>query len=252
LERFDRTRFARRIGIQPDGWQKELLDSSSERILLNCSRQSGKSTIAAILALLEALYTEDSLTLILAPAERQARETFSKVAAMYHKLGYTADSDRKLGLQLDNGSRIEALPGSERTIRGFSGVSLLVVDEAARVDDELFYAARPMLAVSEGKMLLLSTPYSKQGAFYEAWVSEDNWQRFEIPATLVPRISEEFLEEERRSLPARVFKREYLCSFEDSESRVFTWEDIQAAKDDRIPPLFSGGFEQWKATRAFQ
>src|SRR5918995_996049 len=77
---FDRVAFARSIGVEPDVWQGDLLRSSSERILLNCCRQSGKSTTAALIALHRSLYHPGSLVLILAPAERQAKETFGKLA----------------------------------------------------------------------------------------------------------------------------------------------------------------------------
>jgi hypothetical protein len=49
----------------------------------------------------------------------------------------------------------EALPGTQKSIRGFSGAALLIVDEAARVDDALYYAVKPMLAVSGGSLLML-------------------------------------------------------------------------------------------------
>jgi hypothetical protein len=150
--------FARTLGIVPDPWQAKLLGSSSARVLLNCSRQSGKSTMASVLALHKALTWPGSLILILAPAERQAKELFSKVVLSYRTVGHVIPtaSYRKLGMELSNGSRIEALPGTEKTVRGFSGVDLLIVDEAARVADELYYAVRPMLAVSGGRLHLLA------------------------------------------------------------------------------------------------
>jgi len=125
----------------------------------------GKSTAAGVLALHEALVSPGALVLILAPAERQAKELFSKVATAYQFLGHIipADSYRRMGMELANGSRIKALPGSERTIRGFSGVDLLLVDEASRVTDELYYAVRPMLAVSGGHLMMLTTPYGGVG-----------------------------------------------------------------------------------------
>jgi phage FluMu gp28-like protein len=239
----DRTEFARLLGIEPDDWQAEFLSSDARRVLMNCSRQSGKSTVAAVRALHEALYKPGSLTLILAPAERQAQELFAKVSGFYRQLGHapSPDSDRKGGMALSNGSRIEALPGSnERTIRGFSGVGLLIVDEAARVLDELYYALRPMLAVSGGTLMMLSTPYGKRGVFYEEWLgpsSSSSWERYEIPATECPRISPEFLAEERATLPLRVFRQEYLCSFEEAEGRVFSETAIQAAITEDIEPL---------------
>src|SRR5215218_10845241 len=138
----DRIAFAEKLGIVPDGWQEDFLRSSAERVLLNCSRQSGKSTMAAIIALHRALYHPGSLVLCLAPALRQSQELFAKIANYYRDLGRPVRpvGERKLSLELENGSRIITLPGTEKTIRGFSGVSTLIVDEAARVEDPLYYS----------------------------------------------------------------------------------------------------------------
>jgi hypothetical protein len=244
LARRDRVYFAHRLGIVPYQWQRDLLRSRSERILMNACRQSGKSSMAAVVALHKALYHPGSLTLVLAPSERQAKETFGKVTEYYRTLhGATpAPSDRKLRIRLANGSRIEALPGSEKTIRGFSGVSLLILDEASRVADDLYFAVRPMLAVSGGAMMMLSTPYGRRDVFYEEWVGDgsSDWERYEVPASRVPRITAEFLDEERRSLPARVFRQEYECSFEETDDAVFAYEDIERAVSDEVQPLFLG------------
>ena len=149
------------------------------------------------------------------------------------------ESDRKLGMALPNGSRIEALPGSEKTIRGFSGAALLLVDEASRVDDGLYHAVRPMLAVSGGSLVMLSSPYGKRGAFYEAWTNGGySWERYEVPASECPRISEEFLEEERAALPSWVYRQEYECSFEETDDQVFSFEDVAAAISKDVTPLF--------------
>jgi hypothetical protein len=240
----DRVEFAHAVGIEePDPWQERLLRSEAPRILLNITRQGGKSSMAGLLALHDALSVPDSLILILAPAERQAKETFSKAAAYYRALGHPvpADSHRKLGVELANGSRIEALPGTEKTVRGFSGVDLLILDEASRVDDGLYYAVRPMLAVSGGRLLMLTTPYGKRGVFYEEWTNGEGWQRYEVPASECPRISEEFLEEEREALPSWVYRQEYECSFEETEDVVFTYEMVARAASSEVAPLFGSG-----------
>src|SRR5215208_2493376 len=188
----DRVVFAEKLGIVPDGWQEDLLRSLADRVLLNCSRQSGKSTMAAVTALHRALYHPGSLILCLAPALRQSQELFAKIAGFYRDLGRPVSpiGERKLSLELENGSRIITLPGSERTIRGFSGANLLLVDEASRVDDELYFAIRPMLAVSGGSLIMLSSPYGRRGVFYEEWISahERGWERYEVPASQCPRI----------------------------------------------------------------
>ena len=239
----DRVSFASSLGLDPDPWQERLLRSTSPRVLLNCSRQSGKSTMSGLIALHRALYFPGSLVLCLAPSERQSKELFVKVSDSYRRLRGTPApaSDRKLGMHLPNGSRIEALPGSEKTVRGFSGTSLLIVDEAARVDDELYYAVRPMLAVSGGALMLLSTPFGKRGVFYEEWTGGEGWERYEVPAAQCLRIPDSFLEEERRVLPSWVFRQEYECSFEETEDQVFTTEMVERAVTPEVTPLFGGG-----------
>src|SRR5215218_10344514 len=146
----DRVAFTEKLGIVPDEWQEDFLWSSADRVLLNCSRQSGKSTMSAVIALHRALYLPGSLVLCLAPALRQSQELFGKIANFYRDLDRPVSplGERKLSLELENGSRIITLPGSEKTIRGFSDAALLIMDEASRVEDELYFAVRPMLALS--------------------------------------------------------------------------------------------------------
>jgi hypothetical protein len=238
----DRVSFAKRLGLVPDAWQEDLLRSTSERVLLNCCRQSGKSTMTAVIALHRALYHPGSLILCLAPALRQSQELFSKIAGFYRDLGRPVSpiGERKLSLELENGSRIMTLPGTEKTIRGFSGVSLLIVDEAARVEDELYFAVRPMLAVSGGTLIMLSTPYGQRGIFYEEWTSggSGEWQRFRVSAEQVPRISPEFLSEERGALGSRWFEQEYMCVFGELEGAVFSREAIDRMFDTQYKLLF--------------
>jgi hypothetical protein len=236
----DRVAFAKKLGIVPDGWQESFLRSSADRVLLNCSRQSGKSTMSAVIALHRALYHPGSLVLCLAPALRQSQELFGKIANFYRDLGrpVAPQGERKLFLELENDSRIITLPGSEKTIRGFSGAALLLVDEASRVDDALYFAIRPMLAVSSGSLMMLSTPFGKRGVFYEEWTGGVGWERYEVPASECPRIPAEFLQEERAALPSWVYRQEYECSFEETEDQVFTTDMIERAVTSDITPLF--------------
>ena len=236
----DRAAFARTLGLEPDSWQERLLHTRSDRVLLNCCRQSGKSTMSGLIALHRALYHPGSLILCLAPALRQSQELFGKVLGFYRDLGrpVAPQAERKLSLELDNGSRIVTLPGSDRTIRGFSGVSFLILDEASRVADELYFAVRPMLAVSGGALMMLTTPHGKRGVFYEEWTGGRGWERFEVRAEECPRIPPEFLEEEREALPSWVYRQEYECSFEETEDQVFTTEMVERAVTSEVTPLF--------------
>ena len=236
----DPVAFARSLGIAPDPWQERLLRSAADRALLNCCRQSGKSTVAALIALHRALYRPGSLVLVLAPALRQSQELFAKIEGFYALSRNAAPprAERRLSLELENGSRIVTLPGTEKTVRGFSGTSLLVVDEAARVDDALYFAVRPMLAVSGGSLLMLSTPFGKRGVFHREWEAGRGWERYEVRATDCPRISAEFLEEERRNMPGQWFRQEYMCEFAEPQGAVFSHGDVAAALDSGVRPLF--------------
>ena len=230
-------------GLTPDPWQTTCLRSLGDRLLLLCARQSGKSLVSGALALQTALLIPGSLTLLLSPTERQSGELFrDKVLRLYNGLGrpVATVAESALTMTLANGSRIVALPGAEGNIRGYSGVAMLVIDEAARVPDELYYTVRPMLAVSRGRLVALSTPFGKRGWFYDEWSGPARWERVRITANECPRIPAEFLADERASLGSRWFASEYECAFVDAVGAVFSHADIQAALSDEVLPLFGG------------
>ena len=64
----------------------------------------------------------------------------------------------------------------------------------------------------------------------------DMWEQYEIPAEMCPRISKEFLEEERRTNPW--FEQEYHCVFMETIDSVFTFDQVAAAVSDEVEPLF--------------
>ncbi len=245
--RFDResgdaSLLARRAGIIPDDWQTGILRSDAKQMILNCSRQSGKSTICAVLAVHEAVYTPDSLTLLLAPSLRQSQELFRKVkdilTALHSPLSPQIAEESSLRLELDNGSRIISLPGTEATVRGFSSVGLLVVDEAAVCDDALFFAIKPMLAVSGGRIALLSTPRGRRGFFYDTWTNgASDWMRTRITASECPRISPEWLENEKRTMPDFWYRQELECEFTETVDSVFGFDDIERAVSSDVKAL---------------
>jgi len=232
------------LDFQPDPWQEQVLRSSGKRQLLNCSRQSGKSTTAGILALHRAIFFPRSLVLLVSPSLRQSGELFRKVGDHLKQLDEQPrkTEDNKLSLTLANDSRIVSLPGTEATIRGFSGASLIIEDESARVDDALYYAVRPMLAISGGRLILMSTPFGKRGHFHKEWTEGGTgWERIEIPASACPRINPAFLSEERLALGDWWYRQEYECQFVETVDQVFSYNLVMSAMDSKVKPLFSGG-----------
>lgn len=233
LAGLDPVTFARRWGVIPDPWQEDILRSGDRRILMNCSRQSGKSTVAALTALHTAIYHPSSLILLVSPSSRQSGELFRAVAKLHAASRSPPPKEASsLRLELMNGSRIVSLPGSEATIWGYSGVNLLIIDEAARVEDELYHSVTPMLATTKGRLIALSTPWGRRGWWSDAWHGRQLWKRVMVPATECPRISPEFLDQQRESMGDWWFRQEFLCEFVDAESSVFRSADIAALFDD--------------------
>jgi hypothetical protein len=226
-----------------DKWQEKALNWTGKKMILNCCRQSGKSTVSAILAVHRALFFPGSLILLISPSLRQSGELFKKVLAELDKIPDlpTRTENNRLSLAFETKSRIVSLPSSEGTVRGYSGVDLIIEDEASRVDDALHYAVRPMLAVSGGRLLLLSTPFGKRGHFFEEWTGGEGWEKILITAAECPRISKDFLKTEKKALGDWFYRQEYECEFMENVDSVFRADDIEAALSDDIEPLKFGG-----------
>lgn len=229
-----------RLALMPDARQAEVLRSTAKRGALNCARQWGKSTITAAKAVHRAWSRAGALVIFASPTERQSAELLRKAAGMVRRLGIKprGDGDNAHSLVFPNGSRIVALPGTEATVRGFSQVSLMLIDEASRVTDALYLALRPMLIVGDGDLWLMSTPYGQRGFFYDAFnAAAKTWERFTVPATENPRIRPDQLEQEREAMGSSHFAQEYQCEFVDNGTMVFDQILIDAAFDDTVQAL---------------
>lgn len=228
-------------GLQPDEWQVNAIRSQSKRQLWNVHRQGGKSTTAALKALAKATQEPEALCLLISPSQRQSAELLRKVVELRDAI---PDLPEPIGeaahrLEFAHGGRILSLPSSESTVRGYSKVALLIFDEASRIDDELVSACRPMLAVSGGEILQLSTPFGRRGQFWEAWeLGGDTWERTLVTVDQCERIDPDFLEEERRILGDVLYRQEYECEFIDNEMAAFPTIIIDRAFTPDVRPLW--------------
>jgi hypothetical protein len=228
------------LGYHPDDWQAKVLSSRSKKIILNCSRQSGKSTTCAALGLHESIYRKPSFGLVIAPTQDQSSELmlkFDEFRSAVELPSHYLSTDTKLAVRFANGNRFIARPGSEKSARSFSAVTLLLEDEAARVPDELYSSIRPMLAVSNGRHILMSTPFGKLNHFFKIWNEQrDMWEWYEIPAEMCPRITKEFLEGER--ITNMWFEQEYHCVFMATEGTIFSSDLFKSLADPGIKQMF--------------
>src|SRR5260370_28587196 len=169
----DPLQLMRDLRLQPDPWQARLIESDARRVLVRCGRQVGKSTGVRVVTMNEALNNPGSLSLIVAPSQRQSVEQFRVITSSFWQLGnaikegvpdgpdadlLSEDDVSKLKIELKNGSRILALPGSGATIRGYASVNLIVVEECGHVPDSLLSAIRPMPPLRPWPITPLRTP----------------------------------------------------------------------------------------------
>jgi hypothetical protein len=175
---------------------------------------------------------------------RQSGELFRKVLGFLHATPTKPriHAESALRFELTNESRVISLPGSEKTTRGYSKASLIILDEAARIDDELISSLRPMQAVTGAgrrRFVAMSTPWGRRGFFFERWQSGDpGWLKVRVTAEECPRIPAEFLAEQERELGPLLYQQEYQCQFVDSAETLFNSELVEAAIDPSVRPLF--------------
>ncbi len=250
-----------RLGFIPDDIQKSILRSDERNIICNMHRQFGKTSIIALKAMHHAMYHADSLSVIACPTEDQSKEMLRKVYLWLKWSDTPLKEASKSFLTMEhNDARIVALSGSERTVRGKSAPDLVIVDEASRVLDEMFVALSPMLMMSQGQLILISTPHGKQGEYYRYWTHygehspgdwdkiEDEWQRFQITAEQNDRIMSDperraWLDNEKNRLSDRAYRQEYECEFVEAEDNAFSYDHIHAAVD-KYDPLFGDNMNE--------
>ncbi len=229
--------------IVPDEWQARILRSRERQMIANCCRRSGKSTMAAVLAAHTAIYNPGSTTLVVSRGQDQAKELFSTASGFLksHPDFPRFDADSLTRCSLANGSRIISLANGD-AVRGY-GPSLIIVDEAAFVEDKTHKAIRPMLALKgkatrRARLLMMSTPHGRRGEFYETWANGGpNWIREKITADDCPRIDQIWMEQEKQRLGLFWLKQEYYGEFCESEDQLFSNEHIEAAFSSSLKPL---------------
>jgi hypothetical protein len=232
----------RRLELDP--WQRELIESTAPETVACTSRQVGKSTAVAVLALHEALFRPPALVLVLAGVFRQSGELYAKIRHTFEAVRQAPGISRVVDysasrMTFANGSRVVCLPGNPAGVRGYSAPRLVVVDECAFAPDALLDSVRPMLATSEGgRLALISTPNGQAGAFFDAWEDPDpGTLKLRVRADECPRIPAAFLERERRK-GDRYFRREFCAEFVEGVDTLFRYEDIAGAMSTAVEPLF--------------
>lgn len=224
-----------KLGIQLDDWQREYIQHEGNTVV-RAGRQSGKSYAESLRVALFALLHPKTSTLIIASVDRQSIELLEKVKSHIVTLAKAAIKGRPTfhKIQLKNGSKIMAEPAGQTGygLRGFT-VDKLVADEAHYIPDAVFVAIRPMLATTGGTLDLLSTPRGNEGFFYECFESDD-FHKIHIMSKDCPRITSEFLDQEKKRMTKLEFCQEYEAEFLDSLQQFFSKELVDSCI---VPPI---------------
>ncbi len=265
IYRQDPVAYVKSLSFRPFDWQSQVLGSGKTRIILNCSRQSGKSTIVSVMPCHTAKYVPGSLSLIIAATEFQAREDKGKVLSFmamdptYPEIVRNSDK----GLELSNGSRIVIVPGTDKSARGYSCPNLVILDEASRIEDLIYTSGvRPMFTDNPtGRLVILSTPNGQTGFFHSIFTRDDDvWLRILVRSPWEPVMTgaglslaaykpkEAFIDEQLQrkvfadysprhnnydeqsenltDMGRLLYLQEYCCEFVETEDSVFTYETI--------------------------
>lgn len=167
------------------------------------------------------------MSLILSASENQARICFDYAARAYRRLAepVAAESFNKRSLELSNGSKFHVVAASPHTVRGYHADTLLI-DEAAYVEEEVLDAIWPSIIVTEGPIVLSSTPNGRSGLFFEVFNSTDPaWHRVKV----TPKecgLSDAAIAEFRKLKGDDLTRQEFGCEFLDSQGAAFDSEQI--------------------------
>ena len=204
--------FREAFGFPPLEWQGPYLMDTRNAVILK-GRQVGASTAAAAIAIRYARHYPDFLAAIVSPSMKQSTEVKLRAKSGLVRLDEALVADSQTTLQLDNGSRVISLPGSAKSVRGWSA-GLLVIDEAAFLEPETFLAVRATVAATGGRVIVQSTPAAPFGHFFDIWNADDpTWSKYSVSSEDVSTISADFLRSEKDKLTDDEYAQEYMGRF---------------------------------------
>jgi hypothetical protein len=229
-----------------DWWDEALRaldDPTVHELLLKLSRQSGKSQLLAAMGTSELLLTPNSYTALLAASKGQQQAIYRrKLRRPLEKL--LRDWTTPITFT-DNGaevpslnSALEILAVNESTVPART-VSLLLVDEARYIPDEVFAVLVPSVIGARGRVVLASSAGPPSGFFYELWnnPTPGSW-RYESATNDNPHADRGVLDFLRRRLallfPAAA-QRELGNEFVADGDSFLPAALIEAAVDDTVP-----------------
>jgi hypothetical protein len=205
------------MAFEPYSYQKELIDflPHSKRIIINTARQMGTSFLLSCYALWEAVHTPYQNIVIAANNFSNAASIQNKILVSYdqycgHKPGIVSRTKNRI--EFSNGSKILFTAFTENALRGLT-INTLIVDNAAYISHSVFANCMPVLASTNTKVILASTPNMAEGPFYELWHEINDWFKVALPWTVHPDRDAAWVQHMRGIMPQAQFSKEFECKF---------------------------------------
>lgn len=198
------------------------------------ARRTGKSSAASVLALAKLLEPNQQV-IVVAPDYNLSSIIWDYTTELIQVFGIET---KRLNLKdrvvrLVNDSTFRLLSANNRSSLVGRAAHLLIVDEAAIIQDDEYFTRdlRPALSTYEGsRALFISTPRGKQNYLYEYYSRGDNetydeWGSGLYPWHVNPALKEADIEEAKKTLPPTIFQQEYYCDWVSFEGQIYKVED---------------------------
>lgn len=247
------------VGFHPYAHQRAVIDAigkskcSYKTVVVKSSRQKGKSFMIANILLYFALNWNKTKNICVSPTLKQAKNIYKTIMDAIEKTGIVKNSNATdLEITFINRSIIRFLSAEMgESLRGYTVTGILCIDECCYISDEVFNTIKPWVDYNKSPILMVSTPYVKQGFFWQYYnyglegvnkVITVDWCDPKFKKEMDKILPPERLEEYRKTMPANKFKSEYLGEWLDDDGTVFI-QFKDCAKDVQIQPndkLFVG------------
>jgi len=203
---------------------------SGKIFVVKAKRQVGKTTMAENILLQVAIEHNGTLSCLVEPTLDQARRVYKEIVkAIEHAPVIKRKNDSLLELEFLNGSQIIFKSAEQRdNLRGFTVTGILIIDECAFIQDDIYDILQPATDVHAAPILLISTPKLKQGFYYRYYTAgasgtspnivSIDFNQYDTSYLLPP----DKLEQYRTMMPRAQFTTEYLGEFLDSDAILFT------------------------------
>ena len=215
-------------GFKPYDFQKQIIDDILSKddmfYTMVCGRQIGKTLLLINMLLYYGINKPRTTLLWVSPYYSMAVKVLSQIldAIEFTPITKEANKSEKI-ISLVNGSRIYFRSAEKpETIRGLS-IDYAFLDEAQDISDDAFNKAiLPTLTAKGKKCLIAGTPKNKNWFYQYFQRNEENYNSYTAPSSISPFVSEEFLEEQKLSLPPAIFEQEFEAKWQEGDGEVFT------------------------------